>query len=363
MLAGSRPRLAATTGFTIIELLVVIAIIGVLAALLLPAIQSAREAARRAQCINNLKQVTLATHTYLSANDAFPIGNRGLQLRFSPEIDAAFGLCARQVYLGHSVFVFILPFLENSNDYNTYNLIRPYNSFVNQTSIATKIATYICPSDSVASSLPSTFIDFAQASYGASRGLEESTIMNWAVTALPDRNRPRAENCNQAMGDGMFGVDASVSLKEVSDGTSSTLLFGEMSRFKNEPAGSNLNFNSTAWYWVGPPWTGASPHWPGDYRITGGAYEVPKLNAKPDTNGAVLNACFIKSRAAFPPDWIAVRACQDLGQWGFRSLHPGGANFAFADGSVKFIKETINLSTYRALGTRSGGEVVGADQY
>jgi prepilin-type processing-associated H-X9-DG protein len=69
------------------------------------------------------------------------------------------------------------------------------------------------------------------------------------------------------------------------------------------------------------------------------------------------------SRAAFPPDWINVPACANLGQWGFRSLHPEGANFAFADGSVKFIKQTISKSTYRALGTRSGSEVLSADQF
>jgi prepilin-type N-terminal cleavage/methylation domain-containing protein/prepilin-type processing-associated H-X9-DG protein len=362
MLAGSRPRHAATTGFTLIELLVVIAIIAVLMALLLPAVQSAREAARRAQCVNNLKQIALGAHNYVSALGAFPIGNRGLPLHFSPEIDAKYGLCSRQVYMGHTAFVFILPFLEKGNVYNTYNVIRPYNSFVNQTAVATKISTYICPSDSAATSLPSTYITFAQASYGASRGLEESTVMNWARTAQPDYNSQNVERCNQAKGDGMFGVDASVSLSEVTDGTSNTMLFGEMSRFKNEPAGSNMNFNSTAWYWSGPPWTGNS-HWPGDIRITGGAYQVPKLNADADTDGSVLNKCLISSRVVFPPDWITVQACRDFGQWGFRSLHPDGANFAFADGSVKFIKDSINQSTYRALGTRSGGEVIGFDQY
>jgi prepilin-type processing-associated H-X9-DG protein len=160
----------------------------------------------------------------------------------------------------------------------------------------------------------------------------------------------------------MFGVDNSVLLQDVNDGFSNTMLFGETSQFKNEPPGSNFNFNNTAWYWVGPPWTGAS-YWRGDIRITGGAYQVPKLNAEADTNGSILSKCFFSSGVMFPPDWIPVQACQKLGQWGFRSLHPGGANFAFADGSVKFIKNEISLNIYRALGTRSGGEILSADQY
>ena len=92
----------------------------------------------------------------------------------------------------------------------------------------------------------------------------------------------------------------------------------------------------------------------------------PRLNAPPDQTGAVLNACF--SGAAQPPDWLknAVPpggACIQLGQWAFHGLHPGGVNFAFADGSVKFLKESIDINTYRALGTRNLGEVVSADSY
>lgn len=359
MQVDPRSRPAVRVGFTLIELLVVISIIAILIALLLPAVQSAREAARRAHCINNLKQMGVAVHNYVAAADAFPIGNRGLQLHFSPEIDRAFGLCSRQVYLGHSMFVFILPFLEQENAYNKYNLTRPYNSFVNQTGISTKIATYICPSDTAATPLPSRFIDFAQASYGASRGLQESIVMNWAGSAGNDSGPDR---CYQAKGDGMFGVDASVKMDEVRDGTSNTMLIGETARFPNEPSGSNLNFNATTWYWVGPPWTG-SPYWPGDIRITGGAFQVPRLNAPADVDGSVLGACLISSGASFPPDWITVPACIQLGQWGFRSLHPGGANFGFADGSVRFIKNSIDLKVYRSLGTRNGGEVLGADQY
>ena len=77
--------------------------------------------------------------------------------------------------------------------------------------------------------------------------------------------------------------------------------------------------------------------------------------------GDVLANCF--ATASYPPDWVSVPACRDLGQFGFRSLHPGGGNFAMADGSVRFVRDGISLPAYRALATRAGGEVIGADQY
>jgi prepilin-type N-terminal cleavage/methylation domain-containing protein/prepilin-type processing-associated H-X9-DG protein len=347
-------------GFTLIELLVVIAIIAVLIALLLPAVQAAREAARRAQCINNLKQIALAAHNYESANGTFPIGNRGLQLVY-PGLPPC-GLSSTSTDpIGHSAFVFILPYLEDSTVYNAFNIVRTYNSVSNGTGISTKVPTYICPSDSQAAPDPTGKIDVCQGSYGAARGLYETIAFNWATTAtLPDPKGLYPGTCNEGPGDGMFSPEWAHSISQVTDGLSNTFLFGEMSRFRNEPPGSNFMFNLIGWFWAGPPWTGA-PYWTNDIRPTGGATCVPKLNAPPDTTGDVQAACF--ATAVFPPDWITVPACQQLGQWGFRSLHPGGGNFAMADGSVKFVKDGINIAAYRALGTRAGGEVLSADQY
>ena len=147
----------------------------------------------------------------------------------------------------------------------------------------------------------------------------------------------------------------------VTDGTSHTFLIGEMSRFRNEPPGSHFYFNNITAVWAGPPWTAVNPAWPNDSRVTSGAFVSPSSNAPPDTDRQCNR--LVLRRRLYPPDWINVPACQNLGQLGFRSLHPGAANFAFADGSVKFIKDGVNLTIYRALGTRAGGEVIGADQY
>ncbi len=344
-------------GFTLIELLVVIAIIAVLIALLLPAVQSAREAARRAQCTNNLKQIALAAHNYESANGTFPFGNRGYQMAIAPGVPA----CSIGTLIGHNAFVFLLPYAEGGNSFNGYNVILPYYFFDNETAISVRVSAFVCPTDTDASAAVGDEITPSQGSYGASRGLQETIAFNWANTTPPDPTGQYFSTCNQGPGDGMFAAEATIRIQAVTDGLSHTFLFGEMSRFRNEPAGSNFYFSNITGIFQGPPWTSNTPFWPGDLRITGGAYQVPKLNAPPDTTGAVQGNCF--ATALFPPDWISVPACQNLGQFGFRSLHPGGGNFALADGSVKFVKDGINLTTYRALGTRAGTEVISDDQY
>ena len=333
------------TGFTLIELLVVIAIIAVLISLLLPAVQSAREAARRAQCVNNLKQIALAAHNYESSQGSFPMGNRALASGYLGAPDPC------SVWIGHTAFTYLMPYLEGGNTYNVFNLVRPYNSWSNLTEGLVKTAAYLCPSDSQAIDDPDIqqFITTTQNSYATSRGRMENITYNWALAAaLPDPKAPYASTCNYGGGDGLFEPEGSVRISAIVDGASNTFMFGEASRFKNEPAGSNFNFANVAGTFVGPPWTAPNPAWPGDARVTSGAFVIPKLNAPPDMTGNVIANCF--ATAVQPPDWISVQACQNLGQWGFRSLHPGGANFAFADGSVKFIKESIDLLTYRASG-------------
>jgi prepilin-type N-terminal cleavage/methylation domain-containing protein/prepilin-type processing-associated H-X9-DG protein len=364
MKKGRLPSVS-TGGFTLIELLVVIAIIAVLIALLLPAVQSAREAARRAQCVNNLKQLALASHNYESSTGSFPMGNVAQNA-----IANGFGAACAKSQL-YSAFDYILPYMEQSTGYNSYNFIWPGDMYPqavtagpNVTAGLQKIASYVCPSDqpSLPLTLTNTTIAINQGSYGMNRGRQENIFFNWATVAtLPDPAGQFASTCNYGGGDGAFMPESVTRIADFTDGTSNTFLFGEMSRFPNEPA-NIFQFMGLTAAWGDGTWN------PNGVRVTGGAFVVPALNSPPDTSatGTIFNACF--ANCAFPPDWlnnakIPGGPCNTLGQWAFRSFHPGGANFAMADGSVKFVKNSVNLVTYRALGTRNVGEVVSSDQY
>jgi prepilin-type N-terminal cleavage/methylation domain-containing protein/prepilin-type processing-associated H-X9-DG protein len=348
-------------GFTLIELLVVIAIIAVLIALLLPAVQSAREAARRAQCTNNLKQLGLASYNYEASQGSFPMGNRAFA-----DLNQA-NACSD--YYGYSAFAYILPYMEQGAGYASYNfnvrgdwypVVAAYSP--NATAGLQLISSYVCPSDlSIGALNPMNFYTPRnQSSYAMNRGRQENIYFNWAVNAFPDPGAPYTQNCNYGGGDGMFMPESVVRVADVVDGTSNTLLFGETCRFINEPSGSGFYFSNVVGAW------GDSSFFSGGVRITGGAFVIPNPNTPADTTGQYLNACF--SGTVQPPDWIKNGnppggPCYLLGQWGFHGLHPGGVNFAFADGSVKFIKNSINPQAYRALGTRNLGEVVSADSY
>jgi prepilin-type N-terminal cleavage/methylation domain-containing protein/prepilin-type processing-associated H-X9-DG protein len=342
ILARRRPR----TGFTLIELLVVIAIIAVLIALLLPAVQAAREAARRAQCTNNLKQLALAAHNYESALNVFPMGNQGFTF---PSCGANFPNDAPI----HSAFAFMLPYIESTTIFNSYNFSRVFVSVANITVEGTQVNAFYCPSDMPFTQTPPGFVPYVQNSYATNRGRNENINFNWGNVAPPDPTAPYYQNCNGDPGDGLFGWQCAFRISSVTDGVSNTFLFGEVSRFVDEPpsfysiGNITIEFEDDYTKLVGHP--------------TSGAFVVPKLNAPPDRTGSVYAACF--ANLVYPPDWIPVTACLNLGQYGFRSFHPGGANFAMADGSVKFIKNSISVNTYRALGTRAGGEIIGADQY
>ena len=182
MTSYHRPR--GVRGFTLIELLVVIAIIAVLIALLLPAVQAAREAARRAQCVNNLKQLGLAAANYESATGVFPMGNVGYG-NF-PSCGAAYPTD----YLIHSAFCFMLPYLEQNADYNSYNFRRVFSSASNVTSEGTQLAAFHCPSDQMFTQEPAGFVPYVQNSYATSRGRVENIGFNWLSSGAPPRRTP-----------------------------------------------------------------------------------------------------------------------------------------------------------------------------
>lgn len=320
-------------GFTLIELLVVIAIISVLIALLLPAVQQAREAARRAQCVNNMKQMGLAIMNYESAQGVLPIG--------ATEYNTPMGTC--NSVRGHSFFSFILPYMDQGNIYNSINFnfeaggVSPeWNVMaenLQSTAFLNRVNTFICPDDFPQIARTSgTGNNYSQASYAGSAGTVD--IFRWWY-GCPT---PVAQ-------DGIFGYDNSVSLADILDGTSNTFMVGEFARFKNDP---DTVFNE----WNRALWFGSAM--PGVTRPEGLATTVPKLNA---------NLMVPDAPPTDPWAWVNNPINLNFGQFGFRSMHPGGGNFLMGDGSVRFIKNSINIYTYRYLSTRKAGEVIDQSTY
>jgi prepilin-type N-terminal cleavage/methylation domain-containing protein/prepilin-type processing-associated H-X9-DG protein len=340
--AGRRPP---ARGFTLIELLVVIAIIGVLIALLLPAVQSAREAARRTQCVNNLKQMALAMHNYESASGSFPIGQT-----FYAYVDQA---TRRIPPMRHTALMAILPYMEQTQIYNAINFNLPayldsgtylgvVPGLAQSTAMLTRVASYFCPtdSDSIPPQVPAQANHgYGQTSYGINIGT--ANITNWCAS-FNGQTCTSAWPCN-----GLFGQDEVVRIKDVKDGVSNTILAGEWSRFLNDPD-NPMNFWTVAGNFSSAIGTGVS-------RIQGGmVYSFVRPNSPPRIPNATPTS---PTNDRLDPEF------QRMGQWGFRSQHPGGLNMAFADGSVKFIKNSIDLNTYQALGTRAMNEAISADAF
>ena len=337
--------------FTLIELLVVIAIIAVLISLLLPAVQSAREAARRAQCTNNLKQIGLGIHNYESANGTFPLGSVGYPV---PAVD-----CTQR---GFSLFALILGSMEQTQVYNALNLSLPsggtFNGVgagaANRTALITRINTYVCPSDDLQTPYDISVSQngYSQSSYAGVAGTRD--IWHWWYGCSTGQSYNPSINA-----DGVFGPSQSTPISRISDGTSNTIIVGETARFINDP---DQVFNS----WSRALWFGSALS--GVTRPQGMASVVPKLNAKlmvPEP-GSTLGPTGDVDGWLYDPQYL------NNGQFGFRSRHPGGVMFLFGDGSVRFIKNSVdmgspdyaqkNMGVLRKLSTFSGGEVISADQ-
>ncbi len=304
-------------GFTLIELLVVIAIIGVLIGLLLPAVQSAREAARRVQCTNNLRQFALGMHNYLDAHLAFPPGY------VSRTADGTPG--GPEVGPGWGWIPMMLPQLEQSMLAMSINFDLPINHPAAQTSRTVQMSTTICPS-SVGEG-PVVLRDA-----GGVVRLDTLAPCQYLGSAGQFDVGDSAANNN-----GLFYRNSRIGPEAVTDGLSQTLAIGERSR------------NVADASWVGAP--------PGLQLCTNPRWRVQECES---SNTLVL--------AHTGPDpksqlWVDVPNYPGAGVDDFWSLHPGGCNFAFGDGSVRFVKQTINPRIFSALSTRSGGEVVSSDQY
>jgi prepilin-type N-terminal cleavage/methylation domain-containing protein/prepilin-type processing-associated H-X9-DG protein len=363
---------SAPRGFTLIELLVVIAIIAVLIALLLPAVQSAREAARRASCVNNLKQITLAIHNYESAHGSFPIGLILNEDAYFPSL-CNIPSVAPYAAFGYSLFTEILPNMELTTIYNSINFMFPPGGHhflnvdagaVNRTGMITQINSYVCPSDfpQTPYAISQSTNGYSQTSYGGVVGTFD--IWHWYCGCPPGVGGLSCQGSVQIASDGVFYGNVATRIQGVTDGTSNTMAVGETSRFINDPDQIFETWSRCLWF---------SSSFPGATRVTGTASTIPRINA-PFYPGEPGGGGFVDGEV---DSWSWIQSGFDyrtFGQFGFRSQHPGGANFSFCDGSVRFIKQTIDMGNpnytppinkgiYRQLSTRKGGEVISADTY
>jgi len=340
-------------GFTLIELLVVIAIIAVLIALLLPAVQMAREAARRSQCVNNLKQIGLALHNYHDVHGVFPPDNMRAADGWggNPNTDPRW-----------SMKVFLLPYLDAQAVYNAGNLDQPgwprrglggsgwrATQCVNWTMCAAKLEVFMCPSDP-----------------HPDHTMQNANSQNYAPNTGTERfyNGWRSNGICYAPG-WDAAIATPIGLKDITDGTSVTAAFSEWIRgpmdnpwrhYQKDPlaitwrAGGPTRYGNTSsghdgdrryeegcdrstrpqWGWKGEVWWG---YWGG---------RGPGLGFSKRPNHKACDAGWQSFDLTLPPS----------------SLHPGGVNVLFCDGSVRFISEDIDQETFWAIGTRNGGEQI-----
>jgi prepilin-type N-terminal cleavage/methylation domain-containing protein/prepilin-type processing-associated H-X9-DG protein len=311
--------------FTLIELLVVIAIIGVLISLLLPAVQKVREAANRAKCANNLKQLALAAHQHHDAKGQFPNGLH--------TVDTAGGRYAN----GTCWEVELFPYIEQGNLKNRWD----YDDFRNNVAggliaaTAQVLPVFLCPSDLVPE--PVQYYN-AEGQYAYAVGWYgmHSYAANAGIRSFP---------ANQVTRDGIFFQDSSIRFADVTDGASSTFLFGERSH--DDPAFDRMSLSYNQAFYPLAGWG----QWAGVFFTSGGSLGNRFLSTPVPINYRVPADI---SREEF----LGPTGAQNNRLCAFGSGHPGGANFAFADGSVRFLSNGILLETLQALSTCAGGEVV-----
>jgi prepilin-type N-terminal cleavage/methylation domain-containing protein/prepilin-type processing-associated H-X9-DG protein len=306
--------------FTVVELLVVIAIIGVLVALLLPAVQAAREAARRSACSNNLRQVGLALQNHHAALERFPPGR---------------GAPSPRIFSPHA---YLLAFLEQNSISTAIDLedapapfstpTATYDGMHNRAAAMSLVAAFICPSDPVQGRVPGS--DYGATSYAGCAGSGAS------VGTLTEA-------------DGVFFLGSAVQIKDITDGTSNTAAFSE------RPLGP------------GPPPEAGAPNLMLEFPVATDPTEAACLSASGGSWNAERGAKWIVGNYgntlynhALPPNpetWDCMNATQQKGRMAARSHHPGGAHVLYCDGSATTVGDDVELAAWQAVATRAGSEV------
>jgi prepilin-type N-terminal cleavage/methylation domain-containing protein/prepilin-type processing-associated H-X9-DG protein len=322
-----KPRLAARTirrkpaGFTLVELLVVIAIIGILVALLLPAVQAAREAARRSQCINNFRQVGVGLHNYESANRHFPDGIENYTVGEPCSMPKKTTPWSISGTTGWSWGTWILPYIEEGVTYSQINFKYPAQMHVpaqNFKAGGTKVATFLCPSDRKGFEL--TRCCSGISNVGDPKSPEDLAKTNMAgVADSRDWTCDAGKAWGRTDADGVMYQVSQTQVKQITDGTSHTLMVGEV-------VGSLGSTDNFGFYWV--------------------TWNVLHT----------ANPINLASRIE-PVIWNSV----DEGS--FASFHPGGCHFVYCDGHATFLSEDIDKVTLAALTTRAGAEAISAADY
>lgn len=314
-----RRKFSKPLAFTLLELLVVVAIIGILAALLMPAVQQAREAARRVQCKSNLKQIGIGLHNYHSVFSVFPKGGAGIAGLASPIAEQRRTLSWGSALLGS---------LGEQSTFDAINHDLQYLDPANLTVGRTRLGVYLCPSAigldefKPNGDTPTSTTKFARTDYGGNWG--ERSLRCFPNTNCQNNYADKGDSSGQGRGVLLIGLERTISIKDVSDGTAKTIIVGEA------PDG------------IHSLWIGHKNVFDQSAPLNAHAAAKPG-----PTTWTSCSSAFRSSPGSF---------C-DFGQE-FHSYHTGGANFLFVDGSVHFIDETIDVKLFAALLSRCGEELI-----